>query len=322
MRWSGREARQRPAKPSTRVQIPSPPRLRGARARRRVRPPGRRRAIGAAVARFPDTEEVTGSIPVSPTTAEPQVTDLGLSVSGSRRLSRRGDPLGPEAVDLRRELARRAAVVQDDVGDRPALLVGRLRRDAGPGVLGRQPALDEPGHPGLGIGLHDQHEVVGGRLTGLDEQRDVVDDDGVQRARRRRPRRPGPGRAGGRSRRAGRGPPGRRTPRRPGPAGPATRRRRARRRRTPRRRPPAPGCPARPPRGRSRRRPRSPPRVRPGAGRRCSSPTRSRRSARCAARPDSSDRRRASPGRRQGHGRITRRPSCPARRSSHTSHSP
>src|SRR5665811_123888 len=27
------------------------------------------RAIGAAVARFPDTEEVTGSIPVSPTTA-------------------------------------------------------------------------------------------------------------------------------------------------------------------------------------------------------------------------------------------------------------
>ena len=28
----------------------------------------RRRAIGAAVARFPDTEEVTGSIPVSPTT--------------------------------------------------------------------------------------------------------------------------------------------------------------------------------------------------------------------------------------------------------------
>ena len=72
VRWSGREARQRPAKPSTRVQIPSPPRLlRGARARRRVRPSGRRGAIGAAVARFPDTEEVTGSIPVSPTTRAP-----------------------------------------------------------------------------------------------------------------------------------------------------------------------------------------------------------------------------------------------------------
>ena len=49
-RWSGREARQRTANPCTRVQIPSPP-----------------RAAGAAVARFPDTEEVTGSIPVSPT---------------------------------------------------------------------------------------------------------------------------------------------------------------------------------------------------------------------------------------------------------------
>jgi hypothetical protein len=58
-RWSGREARQRPAKPCTRVQIPSPPR----------RAP--RRAIGAAVARFPDTEEVTGSIPVSPTNESP-----------------------------------------------------------------------------------------------------------------------------------------------------------------------------------------------------------------------------------------------------------
>ena len=51
--WSGREARQRPAKPSTRVRIPSPPRSTG--------------AIGAVVARFLDTEEVTGSIPVSPT---------------------------------------------------------------------------------------------------------------------------------------------------------------------------------------------------------------------------------------------------------------
>ncbi len=54
-RWSGREARQRPAKPSTRVRIPSSP------------PSNRKWAIGAVVARFPDTEEVTGSNPVSPT---------------------------------------------------------------------------------------------------------------------------------------------------------------------------------------------------------------------------------------------------------------
>ena len=55
LRWCGREARQRPAKPFTRVRIPSPPRI------------TKYWAIGAAVARFPDTEEVTGSIPVSPT---------------------------------------------------------------------------------------------------------------------------------------------------------------------------------------------------------------------------------------------------------------
>jgi hypothetical protein len=36
----------------------------------------RERAIGAAVARFPDTEEVTGSIPVSPTSTEP-LSDQG-----------------------------------------------------------------------------------------------------------------------------------------------------------------------------------------------------------------------------------------------------
>ena len=58
-RWSGREARQRTANPCTRVQIPSPP-----------------RAIGAAVARFPDTEEVTGSIPVSPTSKTPSQTPI------------------------------------------------------------------------------------------------------------------------------------------------------------------------------------------------------------------------------------------------------
>ena len=49
-RWSGREARQRTANPYTRVQIPSPP-----------------RAVGAAVARFPDTEEVASSNLASPT---------------------------------------------------------------------------------------------------------------------------------------------------------------------------------------------------------------------------------------------------------------
>ena len=54
-RWSGRVVRQRPAKPCTRVRFPSPP-------------PRWTRAISSAGERFPDTEEVTGSIPVSRTT--------------------------------------------------------------------------------------------------------------------------------------------------------------------------------------------------------------------------------------------------------------
>jgi hypothetical protein len=54
-RWSGRVVRQRPAKPCTRVRFPSPP---------PSRYPG---AISSAGERFPDTEEVTGSIPVSRT---------------------------------------------------------------------------------------------------------------------------------------------------------------------------------------------------------------------------------------------------------------
>ena len=61
--WRGREARQRPAKPYTRVRIPSPPRNRAG-------------AIGAAVARFLHTEEVTGSIPVSRTEFAPQLNSL------------------------------------------------------------------------------------------------------------------------------------------------------------------------------------------------------------------------------------------------------
>lgn len=54
-RWSGRVVRQRPAKPCTRVRFPSPPPI--------LFPS----AISSAGERFPDTEEVTGSIPVSRT---------------------------------------------------------------------------------------------------------------------------------------------------------------------------------------------------------------------------------------------------------------
>ena len=68
LRWSGREARQRPAKPSTRVRIPSPPRQVGCGSLGLPFITAPQRAIGAVwLARFPDTEEVTGSSPVSPT---------------------------------------------------------------------------------------------------------------------------------------------------------------------------------------------------------------------------------------------------------------
>ena len=67
-RWSGRVVRQRPAKPCTRVRFPSPPPA--------CLIPG---AISSAGERFPDTEEVTGSIPVSRTRV----------VAGERVFSRR-----------------------------------------------------------------------------------------------------------------------------------------------------------------------------------------------------------------------------------------
>ena len=74
--WVGREARQRPAKPCTRVRIPYPP---------PSAPHSAARAIGAAVARFPDTEEVTGSNPVSPTPRRaPVPADRGSSASAAR----------------------------------------------------------------------------------------------------------------------------------------------------------------------------------------------------------------------------------------------
>jgi len=88
--------RQRPAKPSTRVRIPSPPRQ-------------QIWTIGAAVARFPDTEEVTGSIPVSSTKpigdSCPRIARTGSpSLFVRRRCARRGagaSPPAPPAPSLR-----------------------------------------------------------------------------------------------------------------------------------------------------------------------------------------------------------------------------
>jgi hypothetical protein len=105
-RWSGREARQRPAKPCTRVQIPSPPRCPPGARPSRVPPP---RGVGAGrttqdtayvvrrpsrsrsavwLAHLPDTEGVGGSNPLAITAAPQPRTLLRASLPRSReRLS-------------------------------------------------------------------------------------------------------------------------------------------------------------------------------------------------------------------------------------------
>ena len=60
------------------------------------------RAIGAVVARFPDTEEVTGSNPVSPTTRTLGLTGgspVSEALSARRRLSERSEGAGLRVVD-------------------------------------------------------------------------------------------------------------------------------------------------------------------------------------------------------------------------------
>ena len=90
-------------------------------------------------------------------------------------------PAPPRTAPPGRPAPRRPAVVQDDVRDGAPLLVGGLRGDAGARVGLGQAAPHQPRDPGLHVGLDDEHEVVGARLAGLDQQRDVLDDDGVVR---------------------------------------------------------------------------------------------------------------------------------------------
>ena len=156
-RWSGREARQRTANPYTRVQIPSPP-----------------RAAGAVVARFPDTEEVTGSNPVSPTRTIPRHPPGGSSFSPGARPS--GSPHAPAdrlpwmGADARS--SRRARPLLSPPGPqlssgppRGPGLVPRVRPD-GPGertAAGGGPQSATRRMVAVGTGRHDG--VVGRRLT-------------------------------------------------------------------------------------------------------------------------------------------------------------
>ena len=159
--WSGREARQRPAKPSTRVQIPSPP-------PRTISSAGERfpdteevtgsipvsstgapalvvpsRAISSAGERFPDTEEVTGSIPVSRTRHQQHPAPPGTissagerfpdteEVTGSIPVSSTEQHRGPEAISFRPSL--RVGRPGQAQGTCPARRGGRPRKSAVPG---------------------------------------------------------------------------------------------------------------------------------------------------------------------------------------------
>ena len=97
-RWSGRVVRQRPAKPCTRVRFPSPP-------------PRFLGAISSAGERFPDTEEVTGSIPVSRTTVLPAQRQFFASLSGGVDNTRR---IGTAGNRSRKELAMTPPPEDDD----------------------------------------------------------------------------------------------------------------------------------------------------------------------------------------------------------------
>ena len=98
--WSGREARQRPAKPSTRVQIPSPP----------------PRTISSAGERFPDTEEVTGSIPVSSTGSATGPGSTRAISSAGERFPDTEEVTGSIPVSRTRstQRGRRRACIPDD----------------------------------------------------------------------------------------------------------------------------------------------------------------------------------------------------------------
>jgi hypothetical protein len=70
--------RQGSAKPFTPVQFRAPPRRAG-------RGPGRPRALSSAGERFPDTEEVTGSIPVAPTRQrQPRLAGIAMGYGPTR----------------------------------------------------------------------------------------------------------------------------------------------------------------------------------------------------------------------------------------------
>ncbi len=100
---------------------------------------------------------------------------------GSRRpparrqvLPRRQQAFRPQVRHPLPEIVGRPVVVHPDVGERPPLLVGDLRSDAGPGIGLGEPAIGQPLDPGLLRRTDAHHEVVVGGQRQRAQQRNVV----------------------------------------------------------------------------------------------------------------------------------------------------
>jgi signal transduction histidine kinase len=89
--------------------------------------------------------------------------------------------VGPDGVDLTLERGEVGAVVDPPRRDRPPVFVACLQRHAAPGVVAVDAARGQPIEAHGERRVDHDHSRVVARALGLDEQRDVVDDDRVGR---------------------------------------------------------------------------------------------------------------------------------------------
>jgi hypothetical protein len=104
--------------------------------------------------------------------------------TGHQVLVETHDPVPPERVDLTQQGLHRPVVLQPRVSGRPALMIAGLHRDAGPGVgLAETAPIGEARDAQIVVNTDDHREVIGSGHVQLDEQRNLVDDDGPRRRR-------------------------------------------------------------------------------------------------------------------------------------------
>ncbi len=92
----------------------------------------------------------------------------------------RHQALVPRHVDGAQQFVTLAGVVEPDVGRGTARVVVGLRPDPRPCVVGIHPTVSyEATYPVLRRCMDDENEVIAGTQVVLDQQRHVLDDDGV-----------------------------------------------------------------------------------------------------------------------------------------------